>query len=138
MFESPARHHYSVWDGCGNGIGTEKDCDWCVLRSRARDSVRGQGVIYWTHKIIDHGSIILLLMARDHTVSWEQTPPLHYGEVCPSVILASQPASNSPSKYVTPHIKHQDSANVKAFVSTSDTPPSRRSHHLSIIIQSIN
>ena len=34
MFESPARHHHSVWDGCGNGTG--EDCDWRLLGSRAR------------------------------------------------------------------------------------------------------
>ena len=63
-----------------------------------------QGVICWAHKIIDHRSITLLLMARGHTTSWEQTLPLHYGEACP---LASQPvsqlASNSPSEYTSHH-----------------------------------
>ena len=83
---------------------------------------------------MDHGLITLLLIARGHTASWEQTPSLHYGEACSPVSqLASQPASNSPSEYVIPHTKHQTS-NIKiqptlGHSSVSATPPSRRSHY---------
>ena len=38
MFESPARHHHSVWDGCGDD--TEENCDWRLLGSRARVRIR--------------------------------------------------------------------------------------------------
>ena len=55
-----------------------------------------------------------------------------------SHMLASQPASNSPLEHVTPHIKHQDLVNVRAFISISDIFLSRRSYYLLIIIQLID
>ena len=70
----------------------------------------------WAHKIMDHGSITLLLICRwpycfmgANTTALRRSLPASH-------MLASQPASNSPSEYVTPYTKHQDSVNVRAFI----------------------
>ena len=98
----PCGHYYSVWDGCDNGIG--KDCDWRLLRLRARirsvvarESFVGH-IRFWTMGQL----IILLLMARGYTTLWEQTP-LHYGEACPPAEPISQLASNSSLEYTSHH-----------------------------------
>ena len=92
---------------------------------------------------MDHGSITLLLMARGHTASWEQTP-LHYGEACPpaTCLPASQLRTllqnTRHTKHHTPNIGIQPTLEHSSPISTSNTPPSRRSHHSSIVNQSID
>ena len=102
----PYGHHHSVWDECGNDIDTGEDYDWRLLGLRARIRSVVQGVICWAHKIIDHGSITLLLMARGYTASLESQISLHYGEVCPSAICLSVSQLRTLLQN-TRHIKHQ-------------------------------
>ena len=100
MFESPCGRHNSECDGTG---GSRPDVCWSQeLGSR----FRGPGSRHMLKGQYDQDLMvqaILLLMACGHTASWEQTPPLHYGEACPPAKSASQPASNSPSEHTTHH-----------------------------------
>ena len=120
MFESPARHHHSVRDGCGNDIGTGEDCDWRLLRSRARirSAVARESFVGHIRSWTINGSITLLLMARGHTASLGSQISLHYGEACPpaTCLPASQLRTLLQNTHHTPYTKHQDSANVRAFI----------------------
>ena len=123
-------------------LDIEEDCDWRLLGSRAR--IRSsQGVICWAYKIMDHGSITLLLMARGHTASLGSQISLHYGEACPPAIYLSVSQLRTLLKN-TRHITHQISNKTLEFSQRQGIhqyqrhTPSRRDHHSSIINQSID
>ena len=90
---------------------------------------------------MDHGSITLLLMARGHTTSLRSQISLHYGEAYPPATCLPASQLRTFLQYTSHHtsnIKIQPTSKHSSPISTSNTPSSRRSHHLSIINQSIN